>query len=182
MKTIVLVGCGKEKLQRPAKAKELYTGPLFRKARAYAEKHGDLWRILSAKYGLVDPETVIAPYDATVAGKPQKERHNWAVVVRNAISCNLLTWTHDNGTNWRCEPVRFVCLAGAPYLSCFELEGCKIREFCVIEKPLEGLGIGQRLKFLGQGSVGARNDARNAESVPGVAPGAPLAQVESFVA
>jgi len=30
MKTIVLVGCGKEKLSKPAKAKDLYTGPLSR--------------------------------------------------------------------------------------------------------------------------------------------------------
>lgn len=169
MKTIVLVGCGKEKLSRPAPAKDLYTGPLFRKARAYAERVGDDWRIISAKYGLLKPGEVIEPYDETVSGKPQKERRIWAIVVRNAISCELLKWEHDNGKNWRCEPVRFVCLAGEPYLECFDIDAADIRKFCVIEKPLEGMGIGKRLQFLGRGNGGARNDARNAESVPGVA-------------
>lgn len=32
--------------------------------RAYAEATGEMWFILSAKHGLVDPETVIEPYDA----------------------------------------------------------------------------------------------------------------------
>lgn len=174
MKTIVLVGCGKEKLAHPAPAKELYSGQLFKKARAYAERHGDAWRIISAKYSLLQPDEVIAPYDETVSGKSQAERRMWAVTVRNAISCNLLTWTHENGKNWRCEPVRFVCLAGEPYLACFDISAETIRKCCIIEKPLEGLGIGRRLQFLSQGSGRARNDARNAESVPGVAPVAPL--------
>ncbi len=149
MKTIVLVGCGKEKLDRAAKAKNLYTGPLFRKARAYAEQFGDEWYILSAKHGLLNPETVTDPYNETVAGKPQLERKQFAICLRNSISCNLLTWTHENGLNWRCEPVRFVCLAGAPYLECFDIAP-RIRQFCTIEKPLEGMGIGQRMAWLGK--------------------------------
>jgi len=36
--TICLVGCGKSKLDRAAPAKDLYTGSLFRAARAFAEQ------------------------------------------------------------------------------------------------------------------------------------------------
>jgi hypothetical protein len=176
MKTIVLVSCGKRKLSKAAPAKEMYTSPRFRMARAYAERIGDDWRILSAKYGLLKPDEVIEPYDETVVGKPIKERRIWAVTVRNSISCNLLTWTHGNGKNWRCDPVRFVCLAGEAYLQCFDIDAEAIRKFCVIEKPLEGMGIGKQMQFLSQGSRGARNDSRSGESVPGGAPAAPLRQ------
>lgn len=179
MKTIVLVGCGKGKLVRPAKAKDLYTGQLFKKARAYAEKHGELWRILSAKYGLLDPEEVVEPYDETIAGKSVKDRRMWSVVVRNAINSSLLIWVNTNWDGireWQCDPVKFVCLAGEPYLTFFDIGEKEIRKFCIIEKPLEGMGIGKRLQWLSQESGGARNDARNAESVPGVAPAAPLGE------
>lgn len=178
MKTIVLVGCGKTKLAHAAAAKDMYTGMLFRKARAYAEKHGDAWGILSARYGLLKPDEVIEPYDETISRKTKKEKVWWAINVRNSINCNLLNWTHDHGTNFRCDPVRFVCLAGEPYLTCFDISN-EIRKFCIIEKPLQGMGIGKRLQYLSQGSGGTRNDARNAESVPGVAPAAPLVLQES---
>jgi len=36
----------------------------FCKMRAYAEATGEVWFILSAKHGLVDPDTEIEPYDA----------------------------------------------------------------------------------------------------------------------
>jgi hypothetical protein len=60
---IVLVGCVKQKLDQPAEARTLYTSPLFRKGRAHAESAGCPWFILSAQHGLVDPTTVLAPYD-----------------------------------------------------------------------------------------------------------------------
>lgn len=147
MKTIVLVGCGKDKLSHPAKVKDMYTGPLFKKARAYAERIGDSWWILSAKYGLLGPDEKIEPYDETLAKKPKKERHWWNVNVRNSISCNLLQWIEVSGPNVRCVPAKFVCLAGEPYLEFFEISP-EIRKCCIIEKPLAGMGIGQRLQFL----------------------------------
>jgi len=60
---LILVGCGARKLAHAAPAKDLYTGPLFRAARAYAEAHADAWYVLSAKYGLVHPDRVIEPYN-----------------------------------------------------------------------------------------------------------------------
>ena len=147
-KIIVLVGCGKSKLAHAAPAKDLYTGPLFKKAMAYAELVGDEWYILSAKHGLIHPDVVIEPYNETVTGKRQKERKQFYICLRNQISA-LLDWTHENGENFRCEAVRFVCLAGEPYLGCFDIDLCRIRKFCTIEKPLEGMGIGKRIQFLG---------------------------------
>lgn len=151
MKTIVLVGCGKSKLKKAAAAKDLYTGQLFKLARAYAERVGDDWRILSTKYGLLKPDEVIDPYDETVTGKPKNERYMWAVCVRNSISRDLLTWTEVRGPNARCEPVRFICLAGEAYLECFNIDAEVIRRCCMIEKPMEGMGLGKRIQFLTRG-------------------------------
>src|SRR3546814_2674569 len=51
---------------RPAPARDLYASPWFQKARAYVERQGGAWFILSAKHGLIAPETVIARYDETL--------------------------------------------------------------------------------------------------------------------
>jgi hypothetical protein len=50
---VVLVACGKSKRPEACPARELYTGTLFRKARAWAERHGDAWAILSARHGWI---------------------------------------------------------------------------------------------------------------------------------
>jgi len=73
-----VIACGGRKLPHPAPARELYTGPLFRAARAWAEQSpGGRWFILSAHHGLVHPDTVVEPYDVYVT---KDKRHlEWAV-------------------------------------------------------------------------------------------------------
>jgi hypothetical protein len=57
---LVIIPCGQAKLwdddpQRgPTPARDAYTGAPFKVNRAYAERHGDRWVILSAKYGFCD--------------------------------------------------------------------------------------------------------------------------------
>lgn len=59
---LVIVPCGKSKIwdkQRdrgPTRAADAYIGTLFTLNRAYAERLGDRWIILSAKYGFVLPD------------------------------------------------------------------------------------------------------------------------------
>ena len=69
---LVIVPCGQGKVwdnqpQRgPVPAADAYTGPLFRLGRRYAERFGDAWVVLSAKYGFVTPDFPIpGPYDVT---------------------------------------------------------------------------------------------------------------------
>jgi hypothetical protein len=68
--TIVLA-CGASKRDVPASpALELYTGPLFRDARAWAlsvAPRGRIW-VLSALHGFVHADRRIAPYDHRLAG------------------------------------------------------------------------------------------------------------------
>ena len=52
--------------QGPAKTKDAYVGPPFRVNRTFAERFADKWIILSAKYGLIDPDFIIPEdYDVT---------------------------------------------------------------------------------------------------------------------
>src|SRR5215203_6935079 len=45
---IVRISCSKSKLTERAPARELYTGTLFKKAVAWAERHGYEWFVISA--------------------------------------------------------------------------------------------------------------------------------------
>ena len=71
-----VVPCGAAKLDRPAPARDLYTGAMFRHTFGNATQCAALDEaagygparvlILSAQYGLIDPDTVIAPYDLRI--------------------------------------------------------------------------------------------------------------------
>lgn len=63
---ITLVGCGDDKLDEPAPARELYQSNYFGLKRQYAEERPGPWFILSALYGLVDPAEVVLPYDKSL--------------------------------------------------------------------------------------------------------------------
>lgn len=123
---IILVACGSQKLDHAAEARDLYTGDLFKKARAYAEKFGYSWRILSAKHGLIDPERVIEPYDEFLGNMTASKREAWVELVRKQF------WNGDH------RPV--IILAGAAYREPFE----------AIEHtaPMKGMGIGSQKQWL----------------------------------
>jgi hypothetical protein len=123
---VVLVACCGKKLSEPSRAKDLYRSELFLKSRRYAEQHGDHWLILSAKHGVVDPDTVIEPYDETLNEKSAAERRSWAAKVTQQLSS--------------CRHDRLTVLAGEAY--CGWVEGFNV------ERPMQGLGIGQQLQYL----------------------------------
>ena len=64
---VVVIPCGAQKLDQPAPAGELYTSQHFqltyRAARKIAEDQGARVFILSALHGLIEPSTVLDPYD-----------------------------------------------------------------------------------------------------------------------
>ena len=78
------MACAKSKGLVPAAAKDLYSSSRFRKARAYAERLGDPWFILSAEHGLVAPDEWLAPYERYLPDTPREYRRVWGewVVVR----------------------------------------------------------------------------------------------------
>ena len=87
MKTIILIGCVKTKLDHKAKAEELYISDLFKGRLKYAKMlNPDYIYILSAKYGLVDLKQEIEPYDKTLNTMPAVEIKKWADEVVGQLS------------------------------------------------------------------------------------------------
>lgn len=74
---LLLVGCVKTKLANPAPAKALYQSALLARRRAYAERTGRPWFVLSSRWGLVHPDEVIAPYDMYLGNQPMSYRRAW---------------------------------------------------------------------------------------------------------
>lgn len=127
-----LVSCSKTKLDEAAPARELYSPSfVFSRSARYVETHCDEWFILSAKHGLVDPDTLIAPYDETLAGAPKAVRDEWAEGVRQALR-----------ERYEGRPVKFVLMAGRSYAGA--VEGLDAE----IEEPLKGMGTGFRRQWL----------------------------------
>jgi hypothetical protein len=123
--TTVFIACCGSKLDHAAPAGDIYTSDLFKKAKAWAQRFGARWFILSAKHGLLDPSTVIEPYDETLNTKTAAELAAW----------NALVIEHVGAMRGR-----LVVLAGAKY-----------RGWCAgvdHETPMAGMGIGQQKAWL----------------------------------
>lgn len=135
MKIIGFLGCVKSKRDTKNIAKEMYTSPLFRKARKYIESNYDEWYILSAKYHLLGPEDEIEPYNETLNDKNARERIEWSKIVSNQIieeipdSKNCKLYFH----------------AGKKYRE-YLLPLLRDAEYS-LEVPLANLGIGQQLAW-----------------------------------
>lgn len=124
---IVLVACCGRKLDRAARAEDLYTSDLFKKARAWAEKFGLAWYILSAKHGIVPPGRVIKPYDLTLAGMTPYEVEVWNLNIAKTLAPHA-----DRDV---------VVLAGERYCAWTAHRTNVIR-------PVKGMGIGQQKSWL----------------------------------
>ena len=78
---IVLVGCVKTKRAARSAARDLYSSPLWRCRRAYAESLGVPWYILSALHGLLDPDRRIDPYELALADLRTRAQRAWSARV-----------------------------------------------------------------------------------------------------
>jgi hypothetical protein len=76
-RSVILLGCVKQKLDHQAAAKDVYRSRLWKARRAYAEASGRRWLILSAKHGLLNPDVTIAPYDIELRKLSATERRRW---------------------------------------------------------------------------------------------------------
>jgi hypothetical protein len=83
---LLLVTCVKTKQTAPAAAKDMYTSPLFKRQRAYAESAGVPWFILSAEHGLLAPDEWLAPYERYLPDTPATYREAWGRWVVERLS------------------------------------------------------------------------------------------------
>jgi len=63
MSSCIVIPCCKPKRTGKCKASDMYQSPLFKRAKKTALRSGLEWFILSAKYGLIKPDTIIEPYE-----------------------------------------------------------------------------------------------------------------------
>lgn len=136
MRTLHIVGCSARKAPAlrngPMPARAAYMGQSFRAARDWLEAHRCKYVILSAKYGILWPDALVSWYDermperthpaeweGSLDGMPQKQY--------GRLFC------FD----------RYVCLAGESYAHAAEQILDRL-----VERPLAGQGIGQRLHSL----------------------------------
>ena len=141
---ITLVACSAKKLALPAPAASMYTSDWFRKARAWAQRredeYGDLWFIMSAKYGLLDPDEEIEPYDVTLNKMPIEARKLWANRVLRAVT-NLTSETEEVERG-----ATITILGGTRYTDL--LAPALHRAGYFVELPLQGMAIGKQLAWL----------------------------------
>lgn len=138
---LVLVGCVKKKLDVPAPARELYTSPLFRKERAYAEQAGVPWFVLSAEHGLVDPDEVLAPYDLRLSTTSRDYRRAWGARVVERLGEVV------GSVSGKTVEVH----AGSAYTD--SIRDLLIREGATVVEPLAGLPMGARLAWYGRAAA-----------------------------
>lgn len=83
-KVYLVAGCGKQ-LTYPAAAKDLYCSQHFQACRRYAEEQKSNWYILSPLHQILDPKTVIEPYDKSPYSLSRLERLIWAQQVAESL-------------------------------------------------------------------------------------------------
>ena len=133
MDKIVLISCVSKKIDEKAKAKDLYISSLFTKSIKYAYKlYPDKIFILSAKYHLLSLDQIVEPYDVTLNKMSTNEIKDWSNKVIHQLMEEI-----------DMENDEVIFLAGEKYrkflLPC--IKNCHI--------PMNGLKIGEQLKFLG---------------------------------
>jgi len=129
---VILVSCVSKKLSSKAKAKDLYVSPLFKFNLKYAKSlNPDKIFILSAKYGLIDLDEEVEPYNQTLNNMSSKEVRTWADNVLNKLK-EVSDLKNDE----------FIFLAGERYRKYL------IPKITNYKIPLKGLGIGKQLKYL----------------------------------
>ena len=132
MKHIILISCVSQKLTIKSKAKDLYISTLFKKNLEYAlSLNPSQIFILSAKYGLVELDETIEPYDKTLNNMSSFEKKEWAELVVNKLR-KLTDLRKD----------KFTFLAGNNYRKYL------IPHLKFYEIPMNGLPIGKQLQWL----------------------------------
>ncbi|MFB0920469.1 MAG: hypothetical protein QMB62_06255 [Oscillospiraceae bacterium] len=146
---IALVSCSKSKQKYPCAAAEMYSpSHLFSLSYAYAKKTAEKVFILSAKYGLLEENDHISPYEFTLKQLTHNRREDWAQYVIKQMSpkCDI-------------ENDEFIILTGKDY---YETLLPTLKHYSL---PLEHLSMGQRMSTLERW---LRSYQGNTDSIPNV--------------
>ncbi len=127
-KTVIVIGCTKQKKPYKCAAEEMYSeSALFSKTLEYIKSY--YYEIdcviLSAKYGIINRADDIDTYDTKMAINPPEE-------ILNSIKSKLSNYD------------KIICLCGSLYSGAIK----KALPDKVVVEPMKGMGIGKRLQFL----------------------------------
>ena len=144
MSKIVLIACVSQKLNKKAKAKDLYTSQLFKYSLAYAHSlNPDKIFILSALHHLLDLEMEIEPYNVTLSNIPKSKRKEGLIVLSQA---EKIEWGKkvvkmlSEQTDLQYD--QFILLAGQEYIK-------PIKPYIKnLDDRLHGLRQGERVKYM----------------------------------
>jgi len=137
MTEIGLVSCTKKKREESSSPAELYMeSPYFRKMREFCEANHDLWYILSAKYGVLEPYgEPIESYNETLRDSTVEEKREWAKSVfeqlqaKDSLEKDITLFIH----------------AGKDYYG--ELLPLLEQTDTEVRIPTEGLGLGEKMAW-----------------------------------
>jgi hypothetical protein len=139
MKKIVLISCSSKKMPHKTKAQDLYISALFRGNLRYAKSQKpDYIFVLSAKYGLLELDREIEPYDVTLKDMSSVQVRAWANVVLGQLGKRV-----DLRTD------HFILLAGSRYRKYL------VPQMASYETPLQGMAIGKQLQYLAAQNYGS---------------------------
>jgi hypothetical protein len=144
--------CCAQKSDKPGRARDVYQSDLFKKSLAWCENatrhsHAPIV-ILSAKYGVLEPDDWIEPYDLSLDSMNAEESAIWADETRSEL--------YDRFGN----DTIFTAIAGAGYITAFKgfkLENVisaygRYRRFSLGYSGRKAVaGIGVIKKYLAQG-------------------------------
>lgn len=149
---LIILGCGKAKLDRPAMAADLYTGALFRDALGYAEHQlavgaCDAIRILSAKHGLLRTDQVISPYELWLGDLstecPPSPDGGTVLSPYDELAELLDAQLLDCGMPSGHRPSKVTVLGGQPYVDLVAFASGRFE----LLNPLKGLTQGARRQW-----------------------------------
>ena len=130
-----LINCSKTKADRSCKAKEMYSGSTsFNLKVKYAEKYLDDWMILSTKYGVIDKDRIIEPYELCLTTHRNSEKTSIKIMNKDHIR----KWKIHVRSQILSLRASIVYLTSKPYWEDLP-EG---------ETPLVGMKFANQLKWL----------------------------------
>jgi len=145
-KTLCIITCSEQKIwdkhkdqkNIPKKAKEAYTGKITKLGIKFAEKffNGN-YAILSAKYGLLNPDELICNYNLHIKNLCKKEREELINKIKNQIKEKNLN-TYDE----------IIVIAGSDYLKIVK-EVFKDKKIYVI-RDWQNKKYGEKVKLLNE--------------------------------
>lgn len=151
---LALIGCGAAKEPGVLPAKDKYSSNYFNLKWDYGDVVCDKQRIVSAKYGLIEPDEEIDDYDVTVRDMNAEDRENWGARVGRELTSTVTSFELDEDE----LPVEIHLLLGSAYqepimedLLWLEAQGCEL------VYPFEDTsGIGEQMSVLKERTQDAR--------------------------